>query len=149
MPLVMKVVPSYFEGPDEIEPNDTRNTANGPLQSGKTYNGRFNYLDEFGNEKTLPIIDPKTWYDKDYFYINLTINGTVTVSLSNYNSDHLVQVLLYNEGGVSSIGLCHKNKDMNSCSFSVNDKPSGKYYVFVYQTGSNVEVTYNLNVTYP
>ena len=68
LPLAYARYPVYFDGPLEQEPNDTPAMANGPIRLNTVYNGQAND-------------------QSDYYYFNLTTNGTVIVTLNGHNAE--------------------------------------------------------------
>jgi len=111
----------------EREPNESDDTASGPLVTGMEY---------YGYPETL----------KDYFYFDSGA-GLITVNLTNHHADG-AQVSLYYQAAVQGNrkGGC---QGPSGCSFSYEGL-AGRYYVQVYTaSGYNSSAPYTLQVAYP
>ncbi len=123
VPLVLRNYLHYFDGPCEIEPNNTYTQANGPLRSGVNYCG---YPDDA----------------KDYFSVYLGSGGTITVDLTN---DVAVgQLQLFYQSTANRVGIDLAAKHLAYTG------PAGWYYIYIATTAGFSSVTpYTLRVTYP
>jgi hypothetical protein len=83
LPSVSQNFASYFEGPQEVEPNNALNVsqANGPIRSGQQYFGGF------------PSIDDQF----DFFYFYLADKGTVQVELTSIPTGRDYNLHLYSD----------------------------------------------------
>jgi hypothetical protein len=125
LPFVTKA-PSqtFFEGPFEVEENDKYYQANGPIRSGKDYQG---YPDD----------------EKDYFSFVTNAAGVITVTLNNHTGTG-VQVLLFDQ----NITMVQVD---NTAPYQITyNGPPGTYFVQIYAAGGyNSTTKYTLRVTYP
>lgn len=126
--MITRLIPTYFEGPAEVEDNDIKETANGPIRAGRNYTGAFED-------------------NSDYFYFNTSATGTIFVVLDyTGNGDQLkVSLQLYNDvmeqkGYAPGPGL---HLTINEASL-----PAGRYYVRVYSAEPGAG-SYTLSLTYP
>lgn len=124
LPLVLKDYKPFFEGPFEMEDNDSPAQANGPLRSGQDYQG---YPDD----------------DNDYFHFTSTASGTITVNMTGHTGTG-VQVLLYDQ----DFSMVQVD---NTPPYAINYSAApGKYSVRIYSAGGfNNTTPYTLKVTYP
>ncbi len=121
LPILFSSYSSCFPGYSEMEPNDDRLTANGPLCLGQNYSG-FPYDED------------------DYFYL-VSPGGTMTVVLQNYTTMG-GQLLLYYEEEESARAFAVAPPYRLEYT-----GPAGKYYVRVYTPGGDVEApAYTLGV---
>jgi len=124
LPIVMRNYLHYFEGPWEVEPNNTYEQANGPLQSGVDYSG-------YPNDAN------------DYFFVELTTGGTLSIDLSNHTGKG-VQMVLYDETAKSLA------RDYDPPYQIVYTGQAGRYYIQIYtESGYNANASYTLRVSYP
>lgn len=136
LPAVMNQFSTCFPGPSEIEPNDQAGQANGPLCSAVNYSGTS---DHNGSAQ-----------DSDYFYIEMSVSGTVNILVTNFLSNH-AQVQLYADP-VSAGTLLAVLADQPGGSYSiVYSGGPGRYYIRVVATdGHEVgQGPYTLRVTFP
>ncbi len=127
MPMVLKDYMHYFEGPMEVEPNDTYLQANGPLRSGRDYTG---YPDD----------------DKDYFSIYLRTSGQITIDLTNHTGTGVQLQLFYQN--TSSSPLVYKYNAPYHIDYPAST--AGWYYIYIASTGNfNTNTAYTLRVSYP
>ena len=115
----------FFEGPFEQEPNNKYHLANGPLRSGKNYQG---YPDD----------------SDDYFSFIAETSGAITINLTNHTGTG-VQLLLYQNSIDNRVGLD------NTAPYAINYSGApGIYFVRIYTaSGYNSTTPYTLQVTYP
>ncbi len=125
LPLALKNFLSYFEGPFEVEDNDSYLQANGPLRSGQDYMG---YPDDA----------------KDYFSIVSSTSGNITVSLSNHTGLG-VQLQLFYQSVSNLVAF-----DLDA-PYQINHSgPAGTYYIYIFtESGFNIVDLYTLRVTFP
>ncbi len=125
LPLLMSDHVPYFEGPWEVEDNDSSQQANGPLRSGQDYYG---YPDDL----------------KDYFSIYLRTGGTITIDLSNHTGQG-VQLQLFYQSVDNRVAY-----DLDPPYHVEYSGQAGWYYVYIYtESGHNSSTPYTLRVTYP
>jgi len=116
---------SFFEGPFEAEPNNSYLQANGPLHSGKIYEGYPNDL-------------------RDYFSIYLCAEGQITVNLTNHTGE-AVQLQLFYQSTNNLVTY-----DV-APPYEVVHTPArpGWYYIYIFTGAGHQSVTpYNLQVWY-
>ncbi len=125
VPLVSRNHVTYFEGPFEVEPNNSAAEANGPLRSGRDYNG-------YPNDA------------RDYFSIYLSAPGQINITLNNHTGGNVQLQLFYQTtSNVAAFDL--------SAPYAITyNGAAGWYYIYIF-TGSNYNSTtpYTLRVTYP
>ena len=125
LPMVQNNYISYFEGPWEVEPNNSSAQANGPLRSGRDY---FGY--------------PNDAYD--FFSVYLTQPGQLNVTLTNHTGQG-VQLQLFYQSTANRVGFVPSPP----YTLSYNGQ-AGWYYIFIYtESGFNSTTPYTLRVTYP
>lgn len=124
LPLTIREYRYYFEGPNEVEHNDTKDTANGPIRSGQNYTGTFDD-------------------NSDYFSFQTSTTGTISVILDYTGSD--VSVQLYT-ATMESKG--YAPGPLTHLVIISDPLPAGWYYVRIY-TASPGPGSYTLKVTYP
>ncbi len=131
LPSLPKNYTTYFEGPQEAEPNNTLSMANGPIRSGKDYFGGF--------AETSDIFD-------NYFF-SLPAKGSVQLQLVDVPVDRDYNLLLLSsnseiKGYSGSLGNAEEH-------ISVNNLDPGLYYVSIYFfSGPISSEKYRLNVIY-
>jgi uncharacterized membrane protein len=125
LPMVQNNYISYFEGPWEVEPNNSSAQANGPLRSGRDY---FGY--------------PNDAYD--FFSVYLTQPGQLNVTLTNHTGQG-VQLQLFYQSTANRVGFVPSPP----YTLSYNGQ-AGWYYIFIFtESGFNSTTPYTLRVTYP
>jgi hypothetical protein len=125
--FALKDYVNYFEGPGEKEPNDTYLTANGPLRSGRDYNG-------YAND------------EKDYFSIYLRTGGQIVIDLSNHTSPNEQMQLFYQIADAAH----HKDDDIGHQGHISYTGDPGWYYIYINAGGVyNNTTPYTLRMTYP
>jgi len=125
LPLVLRNYVAYFEGPWEVEPNNTYLQANGSLRSGRDYYG-------YPNDQ------------KDYFSIYLRTGGQIVIDLSNHTGQGVQLQLFYQTAGNLVAG------DLDAPYHIEYTGPAGLYYIYIYTAGNyNSNTAYTLRVTYP
>ncbi len=134
LPLAMKNFVSYFEGPYEVEDNDSYLQANGPLRPGQAY---FGYLDDL----------------KDYFTFSPLIAGSITLTLDlGNNDDEGVQLQLFYESTSNRVGFDPDPPYLVECPSE--DQPNcsgaaGTYYIYIANGfGIDSDSPYTLTVSY-
>ena len=111
---------SYFEGPEEIEPNNLFADANGPIQSGKIY---------FGSLKT-------TADNEDRFYFYTAKGGNVQIKLTDIPAGRDYNLYLYDTNWhLGHIGYSG-SLDNNNESISKSIGP-GQYYIRIIRAQGN------------
>jgi hypothetical protein len=117
----------------EAEPNDDALTqANGPLAPGLIYNGTF----------------PAPSDEKDYYYFDLPVAGTVRLWLQNIPGGHNYELVLRDSTLETQPGwwsLLVGNQD----EFVEATIPKGRYYIQIYNaSGPGSSQPYHLRVEY-
>jgi len=129
LPLTLRNYIQYFEGPWEVEPNDTWQQANGPLISGRDYYG-------YPNDA------------RDYFSIYTRQAGEITVNLTGHTGEG-VQLQLWH-GQPQSDGSNRVAFTSTSPYQLTHTGAAGWYYIYIYTPeGHNEHTRYTLRVTYP
>ena len=125
IPFTLRDYISYFEGPWEVEPNNSAQEANGPLRSGRDYYG-------YPNDA------------KDYFSIYLRAGGQIIIDLTNHTGSGVQLQLFYQTAG--NIVAYDWNPPYH---IDYTGSP-GRYYIYIYtESGHNTTTPYTLRVTYP
>jgi hypothetical protein len=115
----------YFEGPWELEDNDSYQQANGPLRLARDYYG---YPDD----------------QKDFFSIYLPSPGQLSIDVTNHSGSG-VQLQLFN-GSVDN-RVCFDPELPLHCEYTGQ---AGWYYVFIYtESGFNTHTAYTLRAEFP
>ncbi|NUM46770.1 MAG: hypothetical protein HUU38_18860 [Anaerolineales bacterium] len=130
LPIVTLNASSFFEGPNELEPNDSSAQANGPLRIGKEYFG-------------LPTDD------RDFYSFFTTVQGQIMIDLTNHPLELVngAQVQLFYQsviGGAVAIDVAPPYQ------LVYNGSP-GIYYLLVFTDTSkcgNCTVPYTLHVSF-
>jgi hypothetical protein len=126
LPFVTNQQNLYFEGPFELEPNNKYHLANGPIRSGRDYQG---YPDD----------------DSDYFSFTSSAAGDITVTLTGHTGTGLQLLLYYN-----SVDNQVVPADITPPYVITYNGAPGLYYVRIYTAGGyNSTTKYTLRVTYP
>jgi hypothetical protein len=125
-PVVLYQPQTCFAGPDEVEPNNNRNTANGPLCHGVIYRGLPN--DTF-----------------DFFQLITTKAGRISAEVKNHYGQG-VQLALFGDNGRVAIDL-----DQTDGLEVIYEGPPGAYYIVIYtETPQPAETRkYSLEVVFP
>jgi len=124
LPLVTRDHVTYFEGPWEVEPNDSYLQANGPLHSGRDYYG-------YPNDT------------KDYSSIYLRTGGAITIDLTGHTGQGVQLQLFYQSVG-NRVGY-----DWSPPYHSEYTGAAGWYYIYIYTgSGHNSTTPYTLRVVY-
>lgn len=125
LPLAMKEFMTYFEGPWEVEPNDSYQQANGPLRSGRDYYGYPN--------------DPK-----DFFSIYVRTGGDVIIDLSNHTGQGVQLQLFYQS-------VSNQVEWVYAPPYHIEHTGlAGWYYIYVYtESGYNETTPYTIQATFP
>ncbi|MBN1920197.1 MAG: hypothetical protein JW892_03050, partial [Anaerolineae bacterium] len=127
LPLVLRDYVRYFEGPWEVEPNNTYLQANGPLISSLDYRG-------YPND------------ERDYFSVYLRQPGSITIDLTGHTGQGLQLHLFY---GPPQVGGSVRH-DYEPPYQIIYNGQAGWYYIYIYTTGGyNSTTPYTLRVTYP
>lgn len=109
LPVVLKQVPVFFEGPSEVEPNNNSGEPNGPLRAGRVYTGLPNDSD-------------------DYFSFNVTQSGPVKITLSNHIAESTRNLQLQlRDSNDASLGFVFQAPFVIERTL-----PPGKYYIRVF-----------------
>ncbi|MGH2593546.1 MAG: Calx-beta domain-containing protein, partial [Anaerolineae bacterium] len=132
LPLLVKDFVAYFEGPGEIEPNDSYLQANGPLRSGTNYSGLHN-----GGANV----------DRDYFSIYLRTAGQITIDLTGIITGQAAQLHLYYQ----SATLANRKGFDSTPPYHIQyTGQAGWYYILVFTpSGYSSTVPYTLKATFP
>jgi hypothetical protein len=121
----MKEYIEYFEGPNEVEPNNDWEHANGAIRSGKKYYG---YPDE-----------------KDYFSFYTNTSGAINVELTNHTGQG-VQLQLFYQNVSNRVAWDSKAP----FSIGLTNQPPGRYFIYIYtKSGYNQVNKYTLKANYP
>jgi len=129
LPLALRDYVCYFEGPWEVEPNNTWQQANGPLLSDEEYYG-------YPND------------DRDYFSIYTRQAGDITVNLTGHTGAG-VQLLLWRGAPRSDYSNLVGSRNASPYRITYTG-PAGWYYIYIYTaSGHNEDTPYTLRVTYP
>jgi len=125
LPLSLRDVFHYFEGPFEVEDNDSYLQANGPLRSGQDYMG---YPDDA----------------KDYFSFIPSASGSMSINLSNHTGLG-VQLQLFYQSVANLVAF-----DLDA-PYQINHSgPAGTYYIYIFtESGFNSLTPYTLRATFP
>ena len=127
LPLVLRDYVRYFDGPWEIEPNNSWQEANGPLISGRDYYG-------YPNDA------------RDYFSIYTRQAGEITVNLTGHTGQG-VQLQLFYQGIDNRVGYQIVSGGQATIG---HIGPAGWYYAYIYTAGGyNNDTPYTLQITYP
>jgi hypothetical protein len=125
LPISMKEYVSFFEGPEESEPNNDWQHANGPIRAGKKYYG---YPDE-----------------KDYFSFIASDSGSIVVDLTDHTGQG-VQLQLFHQDVDHRVAWDHEPP----FHLELTNQSPGWYYIYIYtQSGHNQDNKYTLKVVYP
>ena len=125
LPLTLRDLISYFEGPWEQEPNNSYLEANGPLRSGQDYYG-------YPNDA------------KDYFSIYLRTGGQITIDLTNHTGTG-TQLQMFYQSVANRVA-----SDVEAPYHIDYNGQAGLYYIYAYTAGGyNTTTPYTLRVTYP
>jgi hypothetical protein len=124
LPLVMNNYTTYFEGPWESEPNNSRDEANGPIRSDQPYYG-------YPNDQ------------KDYFSFYVRNPGTISMTLAHHTGQGVQLQLRYGDSL-----LVYDYTPPLHIEYAM-DQP-GWYYAYIFtESGWNNTTPYTLTVTYP
>lgn len=126
LPLTMRTLPLFFEGPWEQENNDLANQANGPIRLNRDY---FGYPDD----------------QSDFFSFRLDASGSFNVDLSNHTGEG-TQLQIFYESTDQLVAY----KTIEPFYIELEDQPPGLYYVFILtKSGFNSDSEYTLRVYQP
>ena len=127
LPMLSRDYMNYFEGPWEVEPNNTYQAANGPVYFGRDYYG-------YPGDQT------------DYFSFYMPSAGTVTIDLTNHTGQG-VQLLLYYQIPIANGSVARAWQPPYHLSYTGQ---AGWYYIQIYTvSGFNTTNPYTLRVTWP
>jgi hypothetical protein len=116
---------AYFDGPWEVEPNNSYVQANGPIKSGSVYQA-------YPNDQ------------KDYFSVFMPTDGTISIKLSG-NLGQGVQLQLFYQSVSNRVGF----DPFSPYEISYNGN-AGWYYIYIFkESGYNSNAPYTLQATYP
>lgn len=126
LPFILNNVTFCYSGTQEIEPNNTRAEATGPLCDGQTYQGAPND-------------------QKDYFTFVTTNYGNISIDLANHVGSG-VQLQLFYGSGTTPVAF-----DTVGPVFEVDyNGPPGIYYIYIFTaSGYSNTPLYNLTVNLP
>ena len=125
LPLAMKGYTSFFEGPWEVEPNDSYLQANGPLHPGRDYYG-------YPNDQ------------RDFFGIYVRTGGDIIVDLSNHTGQGVQLQLFYQSVGNLLTYVYEPPYHIEYPGLA------GWYYIHIYtESGYNQATPYTLRATFP
>jgi hypothetical protein len=131
MPTVSNMYITYFEGSQEVEPNDALSKANGPIRSGKDYFGGFSSTND----------------SYDSFFFTLPSKGNVQIQLVDIPIGRDYNLYLLS----SDLDLTGYSGSLNNADehISVGGLEKGLYYVSVhFAQGKTSTAKYRLNVIY-
>ncbi len=124
LPLVVKKSTPFFEGPWEIEPNDSFQQANGPLRSGKKYYG-------YPNDS------------QDFFSIDVRTGGDIIIDLNGHTGQG-VQIQLFYQSSDRVEWVYEPPYHIEYTGLA------GWYYIYVYtESGYNETTRYTIRATFP
>jgi len=122
--------PVCFPGPNEIEPNNSAASANGPLCNGRAYKGLPN--DEY-----------------DVFYVDLKHGGNIVVTMTNHPAPNVQLALHYQIISSNALDIDANGSDGFRVA-NTNGQP-GRYLIVVYvpkqHTGSPGQYTLQATFT--
>ncbi|MFN8597839.1 MAG: VCBS repeat-containing protein [Anaerolineae bacterium] len=128
LPLIVNNFVQLFDSPTEIEPNNTPAQANGPLISGRAYNGLHND-------------------DKDYFSFYASAPGQATMVLTTTYVDHL-QLQLRSPATNGTNLLAYVYAQPFSLTYPITQ--AGWYYAYIFVESNYVDNSaYTLTVSFP
>ncbi|MBI5877324.1 MAG: PPC domain-containing protein [Chloroflexi bacterium] len=126
---------AWFNGADPYEPNDTWQTAHGPLLSGSEYKA---YL-------------PSSADNYDYYFFDVSTPFAATIDLTGIPPGTDYDLYLYdvvNGNTLRPLGSSAGSGPSEKITYNGNGA-SGRYYVLVYRyAGSNPSQPYTLKVTW-
>lgn len=126
LPMTMRTLPLFFEGPWEQEDNDFASQANGPIRLNRDY---FGYPDD----------------QSDFFSFRLDASGSFNVDLSNHTGEG-TQLQIFYESTDQLVAY----KTTEPFHIEMEGQPPGLYYVFILTKSEfNSENAYTLNVSVP
>jgi parallel beta-helix repeat protein len=125
LPLAMREFMIYFEGPWEVEPNDSYLEANGPLRSGSNYYG-------YPNDQ------------RDFFAIYVPTSGDIIVDLTGHTGQGVQLQLLYRS-------VHNLVRYVYQPPYHIEYAgPAGLYYIYIYtESGFSETTPYTLRATFP
>jgi len=130
LPLVLKDYLAHFDGPFEIEPNNSYTVANGPVYAGRVYSG---YPDD----------------NKDYFSVYAPVGGPITVNVGNKTGAG-TQLHLYYGPPVAGQYVGYSATLPFSINCTTACAGTGWYYILIYTDANfNTTTAYTVTVTFP
>jgi hypothetical protein len=129
-PAVLNRAQTCWPGPNEVEPNNTANDANGPICPGSVIRGLPN----------------DRW---DMYYFETTRAGDVAATLTDYFGGGMQLHLYYGAIGGSPSSL--DTDDGDGLQATLRGAPPGRYYIAIYTETPNPAETrrYRLQVSIP
>lgn len=130
--VFLPVVLSPCEGFLEAEPNDSSDSADGPLCSEQDH---FGYPDQ-----------------QDWFFVDTSANGTITVDLSNHTGQDVQLHLYYQKADAAHrVGFDATPPYHLECPSAEHPTCGavGRYYILIYAVEPYGSSLYTLRVTYP
>lgn len=127
LPTVLNNVSNCYVGPLEIEPNNTRAEATGPLCDAQTYQGAAND-------------------QKDYFTFVTNSSGNIVIDLTGHAGTG-VQMQLFYQNETTPRAF---DTDPGPNFHITYNGPTGQYYIYIFtDSGYSTTPLYNLTVNYP
>ncbi len=130
LPATLRSYINYFEGPWEVEPNDSAGQANGPIISDQIYQGTMSSPSDIN----------------DYFSFILSQSSTVEIILTDIPTGHDYDLTL-RDSALERVGYSGETENQEEhISQSLN---AGTYYIQIYnrsKTGSSE--AYRLTANY-
>ena len=123
LPSVMHVQSACWFGPSEIEPNNSTDQANGPVCSGRSYQGNYNDVN-------------------DYFYIDhVQDGGSFNVILLSY-ADQDVQLQIRYQHDL----IAYDADGSNGYEVALQNPPAGRYHIRVVKLNPSSTLSYTLMI---
>lgn len=127
LPMVLNNVSSCYVSPLEIEPNNTRAEATGPLCDAQTYQGAPND-------------------QRDYFTFVTNSGGNIVIDLTGHVGTGVQMQLFYQNETTPRAFDTDPGPDFHI----TYNGPAGQYYIFIFtESGYSATPLYNLAVNYP
>ena len=127
LPFILNNVTFCYSGAQEIEPNNTRTEATGPLCDGQTYQGAPND-------------------QKDYFTFVTKSVGNIVIDLTGHAGTGVQMQLFYQNETTPRAFDTNPGPDFHIAY----NGPAGQYYIYIFTaSGYPATLLYNLIVNYP
>jgi hypothetical protein len=136
IPVTLKNYLAYFDGPWEVEPNNTTGQANGPLRSGQAYRGYPGQI--FNNRRD----------STDYFSIDLKTTGTIRATVTDFHATG--DLVVRDSSGAQKARW--GGAGGTTMNVTATGLPPAWYYIQVYVDISKTvdsTIAYTLTTTFP